>query len=578
MKKLNWLFVSLVFATAGCVSQKTSDFSRTPANFADIPVTVRGGDSASFRPTINSNIVADPERYDVIVVGGGLAGLSSAVYLTDAKKKVLMLEKEPQLGGLASWSSTDNRLYDRGAAYWTDTYEEELEILKHIGLGDFKSNQAIPDPIDSYFVRGKYYQDIWAAETVEKLPASFALFRSELQRASKEERIPNQPFEDFKGDMVLDTMNTRQWIEQMPAAMEAYLATSPADSEEAHKIWARFQNERNSMPGTTGMEDVIELMDLYCRSALGATTNYTSAMAFANFYISEIETRYTSPQGTGLAADKMFHMLSARKNLFTALRPAPVLKIKNINNGVEVTYNSGTTTHRVRASYVVFSSQLKIAPDLIEGFDQKAKQQASLMRHLNYSHYSVHLIKIEGQPYRSSYDTWTRAVDYSEDDFTDVILGQWMQKDMLGYEGYRDFRKDPPAKDGELSIYHPLPSKWLKTDYSDEEAKNLARKAVQRFDDLYSRLPSDLWRGPLKVKSIETSRWPFSVHIATPGHYITKAKILRRPFGRVFFAHSNLGTPAFEEALFRGHCAADNILKRTLPNFHREKWSRCTIE
>jgi hypothetical protein len=580
VKKLNWLFIVLGFTATGCVSQKISESSaRHPANLADIEVTVRGGDSASFLPKMASrNIVHDPLHYDVIVVGGGLAGLSSAVYLTDAKKKVLMLEKEPQLGGLASWSSTDSRLYDRGAAYWTDTYDEEQQILKHIGLGDFKTQQAIPDPIDSYYVRGQYYKDIWAAQTVEKLPASFALFKYELQRANKENKIPNQPFEEFDQAMELDHLNTRQWMEQMPAALEAYLANSPANSDDAKKILTRFQNERNSLRGPSGMEDVAELMDLYCRSALGTTSEFTSAMAFANFYISEIETRYTSTQGTGIAADKMFRLLSTRKNLFIALRPAPVLKIKNVDHGVEVTYNSAGTAHSVRGSYVVFSSQLKIAPELIEGLDQKSPRQAKLMRDLKYSHYSVHLIKLEGQPYRSSYDTWVHASDYTEDDFTDVILGQWMQKDMLGFEGYRDFQNDPPAKDGELSIYHPLPAKWLKTSYSDEDAKMLARKAVQRLDDLFSRLPPDLWHGPLKVKSIETSRWPFSVHIAAPGHYIWKAKILRQPFGRIFFAHSNLGTPAFEEALFRGHCAADNILKRSEPNFRREKWSRCPID
>jgi phytoene dehydrogenase-like protein len=39
----------------------------------------------------------------VIVVGGGISGLTASLYLTDRDKKVLLLDKEKSLGGLASW-------------------------------------------------------------------------------------------------------------------------------------------------------------------------------------------------------------------------------------------------------------------------------------------------------------------------------------------------------------------------------------------------------------------------------------------------------------------------------------------
>ena len=44
--------------------------------------------------------VADPAEYDAVIVGSGPVKTTAGVYLTDAGKRVLILEKE-ELGGLA---------------------------------------------------------------------------------------------------------------------------------------------------------------------------------------------------------------------------------------------------------------------------------------------------------------------------------------------------------------------------------------------------------------------------------------------------------------------------------------------
>ncbi|HHE46562.1 MAG TPA: CoB--CoM heterodisulfide reductase iron-sulfur subunit A family protein, partial [Bacteroidetes bacterium] len=38
-------------------------------------------------------------NYDVLIVGGGIAGMESALTLGDMGKKVLLVEKEPSIGG-----------------------------------------------------------------------------------------------------------------------------------------------------------------------------------------------------------------------------------------------------------------------------------------------------------------------------------------------------------------------------------------------------------------------------------------------------------------------------------------------
>lgn len=54
-------------------------------------------------------------RYDAIIVGGGIAGLTSAAFLAKEGYKVLLLEKEKQVGGLVNSFTVDGFLYDAGA-------------------------------------------------------------------------------------------------------------------------------------------------------------------------------------------------------------------------------------------------------------------------------------------------------------------------------------------------------------------------------------------------------------------------------------------------------------------------------
>jgi len=54
-------------------------------------------------------------KYDAIIVGGGIAGLTTAAYLTKSGHRVLLCEKEEQVGGLISSFYYDGFLYDAGA-------------------------------------------------------------------------------------------------------------------------------------------------------------------------------------------------------------------------------------------------------------------------------------------------------------------------------------------------------------------------------------------------------------------------------------------------------------------------------
>lgn len=73
-----------------------------------------------------------------IVIGGGIAGLTSAAYLTKQKIQVTLLESSPKLGGRA-YSFTDlktNTTIDNGQHILMGCYSDTINFLKMIGAED----------------------------------------------------------------------------------------------------------------------------------------------------------------------------------------------------------------------------------------------------------------------------------------------------------------------------------------------------------------------------------------------------------------------------------------------------------
>ena len=73
-----------------------------------------------------------------VVIGGGVAGLTTAAYLSTNGTKVTLLESSPKLGGRA-YSFTDqktNSIIDNGQHILMGCYKDTLEFLKLIGAGE----------------------------------------------------------------------------------------------------------------------------------------------------------------------------------------------------------------------------------------------------------------------------------------------------------------------------------------------------------------------------------------------------------------------------------------------------------
>ncbi len=92
-------------------------------------------------------------RYDAVVIGGGVAGLATAALLARAGRKVIVLEKGNQLGGLAYTHVDQGFVLNYGAhAIYRPHTGLLAEVLERLGRPRIEA--PYPNPRTSYFALG----------------------------------------------------------------------------------------------------------------------------------------------------------------------------------------------------------------------------------------------------------------------------------------------------------------------------------------------------------------------------------------------------------------------------------------
>ena len=510
-------------------------------------VQIKMGDYKTISPKFDPKkpVVTLAKTYDAVIVGGGPSGLTSALYLAEAGKSVLVLERNEKMGGLAMGDELNGIRAGGGAAYSIGAENAaEKEIFKKIGLKDFATKLEIKEPIDSYLWNGKLYEGIWEEHTLEQLPQSFALFKFALLKLADQGA---SGLTDLK--YWADNQNMAKLVRGMPDLMAKW------PEPEAKAILAKYRADLK-VPKQDPMKDVLDLLDLYGRSALGGTTSEISGRQFIAFYSSEIETRYTGTLGTGTIAEALLKKLAKYPNV--ELRTsAPAAQIHSTADGSRTIFLEGGNQFEANAKNLIFAAPVTLAPKMIVGLEAKDPSKVKAISKLEMTDYAVHVVRLKGHPYRATYDTWSHGTGGAQEP-SDFILGRWQDPKIKAYDGIREFEKEPVDDYGIITVYQPLgdanPKNFESTHYLD-----LVEKAVNNMRAKLDPLAQEKGQ-KIEVELVQSYRWPYSIHKVKPGA-LKEWPLLERSVDRIHFVNNTTAAPELEPAMVRGAEAAKEILK-----------------
>ncbi len=462
-------------------------------------------------------------RADVLIIGGGMAGLSAAWRLRRLGIEATLLELEPEIGGNAAWGVNAVSAYPWGAHYvpaLTDESVHAAELFEEIGIitgrtasGDPVYNEFFQcaDPHERLFLLGRWQEDL-----VPRLGASAddrrqyaAFFRAmdayRTARGSDGRRAFVIPVELSSADerfRALDQVN-----------MQAWMRAQGWNSELLH--W---------------------FVDYCCRDDFGAHSAETSAWAGIHYFASrdrggqEDPPVLTWPQGNGYIVQQLQRRLAG--SITTGV---VAWRVRGETGGVSVNVFDparGATT-RISAKAAVLATPRFVADRLL-GTSENT---------FVYSPWMVANITLDALPGGA-------GVPLAWDN---VIYGS----PSLGYVVANHQSLERVQLHTVLTYYWPLCDEAPDAARRTAAARPLEAWQAMVLDELL-RVHPELQGA---VRSVDVRVWGHGMVRPTPGTMWGAARAaagVQRP--PVFFAHSDMsGLSLFEEANFRGVQAADAV-------------------
>lgn len=331
-----------------------------------------------------------PERVDVVVIGGGLAGLTAGYNLRDTS--VVVLEKEDAGGGKTRRLQMGAWKRPTGAVYTVAPFGKLVKMYDELGL----KPRRLKAPIHNMWTKDGVLVEWLSKETILKLArgprereclARFSAYMSEF--AQKEPVTIPVTDSDAAALAELDNVSQHAFLEK------------------------RFCRR------------AAEIGDWHARDVFGAGAKDYSA-ALGMLYLGEEDVdAFSWPGGLGEIGDKMAEALGP------ALRTgAFVHEISQDADGVRVVYAQDGRRRELRAKSAVVAVPSMVGLRIIKGL---SKEKRAAMEKVRYSAYTTAALRFRKPVYKDSFVLWAPGLSFMDitfsggerlEDFADAAEGQ----------------------------------------------------------------------------------------------------------------------------------------------------------
>jgi len=484
---------------------------------------------------------------DVVIVGGGVAGLSAARKLKQAGVDFVLLELEPEVGGTAISGKSPVVAYPWAAHYLPVPLPHNTELinlLDEMDLLEGRSADGTPivaeqflcrDPQERLFIDGKWQEGLfpWAQASDDDITQlkSFqtAIDRWVAWRDSDGKRAFSIPVADCSTDdeiMALDKLSMLQWMTDQGWTSR-------------HLKW---------------------YVDYACRDDYGLNSDQTSAWAGIFYFAARIskpgvasQSFITWPEGNGRLVAHLRKYVA--DHILTGHAVSQIVPPENTATGDEKSTkiiafqtanssplaNSPPEVHGWKARHVIVAAPPFLTAHLIADYHEFGP---SSIKDFEFGSWLVANLHLDDRPSNDSFVmSWDNVI------YDSPSLGYVTATHQRGID------RGPTI----LTYYFPL------CDASPKAARErLLRLSWKDWADV---VLTDLERAHPEIrrltKRLDIMRWGHAMIRPTPGFISGPARSeCSKPFRNVHFAHNALsGIPLFEEAFYHGNRAASEILE-----------------
>jgi protoporphyrinogen oxidase len=192
---------------------------------------------------------SNPFNGPIVVVGAGVAGLTSALLLQEAGAEVVVIEKLSQVGGLARSFTYDDFVFDVGPHRFHTENPNVATFLDRILKGDAT---WFPRVSEVYF-RGKYYSWPLKPQNLTQLPPSLAV-KSAIDLATNNfKKYEVDSFENY----VLRQYGPTLYENFFKGYSQKFLGIHPRDT---HSDWAKVGINRAIIDNNLQMQNLSQLL------------------------------------------------------------------------------------------------------------------------------------------------------------------------------------------------------------------------------------------------------------------------------------------------------------------------------